>query len=485
MHCRSIMLALVKIFVIHNVSAIAQNVNKEQLLQFGHIVPIGSLLVAFVGLYLAIRKYKENKRKEIAGKKIQINDHLNKAKDQMGGGDITMIVPLEIALPTESKNLEAAKRELDCALILDERNVETLRLYGHYFLKMGQLEKAILNYGKTLRMDPKCAPAHNGLGVALKIHGNIEKAILHFKKAFELDIDYFWPLINLGNTFFDLGRLDDAYTEYQKAISKYSYSIDGHIGLGNVYVMKNEYEKAEEAYRTALSFNPNECLALLGLANCSYYQDKTPEAISLYLKAIASDPNNASAYAGLANALCKNNQVKEAIEMYTKAIELRPKESKFYILLGDIHNHVGNRNESINAYRKAIRFHPSYTSICEDIYNLAEDFSDVEIDLTANDVLETFSVTIPLGTNVELKQEAILAESIQAFRIKTYKQYYRKSAKNDLKQDTFKNTNDLVFEDAHNLELLKKEIKMYQEELLKKRATLPSIIDKGEIKRIR
>jgi tetratricopeptide (TPR) repeat protein len=58
---------------------------------------------------------------------------------------------------------------------------------GRRFLADGEMEKAIQEFDKALTMDRRCAGAHLGRGIALKLRGDKEGAREAFLKAEEID----------------------------------------------------------------------------------------------------------------------------------------------------------------------------------------------------------------------------------------------------------------------------------------------------------
>jgi Flp pilus assembly protein TadD len=61
--------------------------------------------------------------------------------------------------------------------------------FGCKFLEKSDLEKAEQAFQLALKLDPKFAEAHNGLGVVYALRGKCPQALLHCAKAIELDPD--------------------------------------------------------------------------------------------------------------------------------------------------------------------------------------------------------------------------------------------------------------------------------------------------------
>jgi tetratricopeptide (TPR) repeat protein len=129
---------------------------------------------------------------------------------------------LEIADASLEKgdNLEA-KKALQSALVLDERNPEVLRRLGVVYMNMNDYSDARKIYEMLLEIDPDDDLAHSSLANALHKLGEDEAALAHHRRAVELDPDYAPHHYNYANTLYDLGRREEALEEYRKA-----YTLD-------------------------------------------------------------------------------------------------------------------------------------------------------------------------------------------------------------------------------------------------------------------
>ena len=114
-------------------------------------------------------------------------------------------------------NLEA-KKALQSALILDEKNPEVLRRLGVVYMNMNDYTDAREIYEILLAQDPKDDLAHGSLANALHKLGEEEEAIRHHREAIRLDPDYAPHHYNYANTLYDLGRREEALAEYRKAL---------------------------------------------------------------------------------------------------------------------------------------------------------------------------------------------------------------------------------------------------------------------------
>ncbi|WP_457606172.1 tetratricopeptide repeat protein [Nitratifractor sp.] len=126
---------------------------------------------------------------------------------------------LEIADDSLEKgdNLEA-KKALQSALVIAERDPEVLRRLGVVYMRMNDYVDAREIYETLLDIDPDDDLAHSSLANALHRLGEDEEALHHHGEAIRLDPDYAPHHYNYANTLYDLGRREEALAEYRKAL---------------------------------------------------------------------------------------------------------------------------------------------------------------------------------------------------------------------------------------------------------------------------
>lgn len=137
---------------------------------------------------------------------------------------------------------------------------------GLAYATKNDLDAAIREYIKALRLNPDYADAHNNMGVALHARGELDAAILEHQRAIQLRPGNSKMHYNLGCAFDKRGNPDEARHEYQEALRISPGNIDAHCNLGVVLAKKGDLDAAIQEFRRALLINPDDTYAKNNLA---------------------------------------------------------------------------------------------------------------------------------------------------------------------------------------------------------------------------
>ncbi|HHO42618.1 MAG TPA: tetratricopeptide repeat protein [Epsilonproteobacteria bacterium] len=117
-----------------------------------------------------------------------------------------------------------AKKALQSALIIDDKNIEVLQRLGYVYLQSNNLDDAKETYNTILTLDDRDDLAHSALANIFHKEGNLEEAIVHHKRAIEIDSEYAPHYFNYANTLLDTQDTTEAKVAYAKA-----YELDNSL----------------------------------------------------------------------------------------------------------------------------------------------------------------------------------------------------------------------------------------------------------------
>ena len=97
----------------------------------------------------------------------------------------------------------------------DARAYEYLGLAYH---DVNDLDNAIIQYKKSLFLNPSKADVHNNIGVSYFYRGEVDSAILHFNHALSINPSHADAHYNLGIAYGEKGLFDLAQEEMRKGM---------------------------------------------------------------------------------------------------------------------------------------------------------------------------------------------------------------------------------------------------------------------------
>lgn len=171
-----------------------------------------------------------------------------------------------------------------------ETEEEILAIYnqGLILIKSGELQKALINFNKLLKMSPKFPNAAAIRNKIIERLDETESAASEPGEQNKAEI-YF----NEGNALYELGLFEEALAAYDKAAS-----IDKNNPIlwyykANSLLKLNMIEQALETYEKVLAINPNFADAWHGKSSCLIRLHRTDEALACFDKILEIDPEHA------------------------------------------------------------------------------------------------------------------------------------------------------------------------------------------------
>jgi eukaryotic-like serine/threonine-protein kinase len=205
------------------------------------------------------------------------------------------------ALPP-SEAFPKAKDNALKALALDENLAEAHVSLGYSALVYDwNYPEAEKEFKKAIQLRPDYATAHQYYAYYLTAVGNLDQAIAERQRAIKIEPKS--PLLNtaLGEAYFQARSFRDSIGPNQEALSIDPHYPDAIINIGRAYEQMGMYPQAQHAYQSILAFAPHDpaLLALLGhLYAVSGRQPAAREIIS-QLQQISGERYVSSLYVAL------------------------------------------------------------------------------------------------------------------------------------------------------------------------------------------
>ncbi len=194
---------------------------------------------------------------------------------------------------------------------------------GHH--RKGDLDRALVEYGEAIKLDPEYATAYLNRGISHSKKREFDKAIVDYDQAIKLNPNDTMAYHYRGIAYTKKGEPDRAVADYDKAIELNPNDAKAYHNRGIAYARKGgEVERAIADFDKAIALDPKLTGPYYNRGIVYYGRGELDRAISDFDKAIALSPKLAAAYVNRGSAYADKGQYDKAIADYDRAIALDP-----------------------------------------------------------------------------------------------------------------------------------------------------------------
>lgn len=198
---------------------------------------------------------------------------------------------------------------------------------GDAFRRAGDVDGAMAEYRKALRLNANSAVAHDSLGALLVLTGKPADGESHLSEALRLDPDSASAHYNLGMLRLRQRRADDAINHLAHAVRRKPELADAHCTLGSLLCGRGMIEKGSLHLSEAIRFDPENAVAHQRLGSVLFSQGRSDEAISHMATAARLEPEDAGVWLSLGRAEYGAGRYRDAIAHMTKAVLVKPNDA--------------------------------------------------------------------------------------------------------------------------------------------------------------
>jgi serine/threonine-protein kinase len=196
---------------------------------------------------------------------------------------------------------------------------------------------ALTVFHQVVRNDPRFAPGHNNLGLAIKARGDWDLAMLMYRDALGIDPRLAPAHLNLGTIRAGSGFFGQAINHYRQALAVDPDCACAHHLLGLTLLAKGRRDELDEDYPAGVKPLEHARGRALG------------EAVACYWQAYRCDPAWAPARNPLRIPPQDEARLREAIGHYRQAVRLEAQIGVFHGALGQAllaqHEFIGAEDE--------------------------------------------------------------------------------------------------------------------------------------------
>lgn len=255
-----------------------------------------------------------------------------------------------------------------CCLILFHKesfafDKKTSYTLSHYIMAvmyddLGDIDKAVQEYKKALKVDRKNSVIHLNLAVAYMKKNNLEKAVDELRVVIEFDPEAVEPHAIMALLYSLQNKSEDSNGEYEIALKNASKlqpkNIDIYKNLGSLYLQQQKLSAAEGMYKLILEISPKDASARFFLADIYDQSGDKNKAEEELKKALELKPDYHEALNYLGYLYVEENKNLDSAEtMIKKALEIQPDNGAYIDSLGWLYFKEGKIDEAIKLLTRA------------------------------------------------------------------------------------------------------------------------------------
>lgn len=186
---------------------------------------------------------------------------------------ITTVTPDEPHAYSDLAEMAIRDKEYAKARLYLEKLVKLVPSRFEFHLKLGSVyeelslsEMALVEYRRTMNLQPKCIYAYNNIARITAANGNYQEALNMTSQAIDLNPRWAPAYFTTGDILYKAGLLEDAKSAYERGLQLDPKNAEGYVSLGEIYFKQEAYKAAEMANHLALAVCPGYPVAERNLA---------------------------------------------------------------------------------------------------------------------------------------------------------------------------------------------------------------------------
>src|SRR5690242_1868425 len=229
---------------------------------------------------------------------------------------------------------------------------------GFAYTGLKKNPEAIAEYRRAISLDPKLAPAHLNLGIAL-LDSAPASAAESFRRAIELLPGQPRPVYLLAEALERSAKRSEAIEQYRVANALAPKDDAILFALARALLADNQLSAAESEFRRLLALQPDSVPAQLGLAESLLAQHKTADAVDLLGDYLQKGPEDVHVRFERAVALHDLNRFDDALRELDRLDQAVTPTADALKLRGSIYLQQKKWSDADAALQKALAASPS------------------------------------------------------------------------------------------------------------------------------
>lgn len=270
----------------------------------------------------------------------------------------------------KSENLESAVLEFNRSVALDPQYALAYAGLGEAFFRKYQLTKETALVGpagdacqRAVFLQRDLAPGHYCLGLVYSGTGKFEDAVEQFKRATELDTTDDRSYSELAVAYQKLGKQKEAEQMFRHAIAVRPNDWATYNWLGEFYLRSGRASEAADMFSHVIALSPDNFAGYTNLGSAYLEQGEYARAVPLLERSVAIRATGENT-SNLGTAYFQLHKYSQAARTYEKAVALNDRNYELWGNLGDAYYWASEeRSKARSAYQKAIELAKERISI--------------------------------------------------------------------------------------------------------------------------
>jgi tetratricopeptide (TPR) repeat protein len=227
----------------------------------------------------------------------------------------------------QNADLDRSLADLNEAIRLSPRDVDTRLTRALVWRAKGNPAKAIDEYSEVIRHDPQVVPAYFGRAAIEGEMGDLDKAIADLGSAIRLEPRLADTYIIRAAAWNHQGSIDKAIADLSTAITLDPRNAAIYHDRGLLWTRKNEYDKAIRDYGAAIRLEPGTATGYCSRGFAHKAQKQYDSAIADYSQAVNLDPRDGDAYCGRGWCWLEKKEYAKALSDFGQALRVDPRDA--------------------------------------------------------------------------------------------------------------------------------------------------------------
>ncbi len=255
---------------------------------------------------------------------------------------------------------QKAVKEYTKSLALDPAQVEAVINLALSHKALGQEKEAISEAKRSLSMQPNHPRALNLLGTLSAEANDYDKARQYLEQSLQIDPANADARQNLANSLLGAGDSEQAALVLAPLIAAPSPTRDQMELQGRILLDQRKFDEVQPLLKTLKQRYPgDEGIKLLDMSFCELINDNF-SVLNIAQEILKKNPRHARVWNSLGNAYFQLDSVDKAKESYQKAIEFDPEHPEYRNNTGLAFASLGDKERAEERYRQAVELDPEY-----------------------------------------------------------------------------------------------------------------------------